>query len=99
MFWDCLIDWALPGLTTVVQALAEAGATSASMAQYNAALIHALKRGLTWPQKSSIYRNLMKGSAGWEAAAGAMAPAILALGVTTCLYGEMNALAQGQCVP
>jgi RHS repeat-associated protein len=93
MFRDCLTDWLLPGLSNAIQGLMEAFANSAS------ALLHALSRGLTYPQKSSIFRDIIKNSRWWTTISGAAGPAVFTAGVWYCLGKEMNALAHGECRP
>jgi RHS repeat-associated protein len=99
MFFNCLRDWLLPGWSTAGQALTEAFITSASIYEFNVALAHALKQGLIYPQKSSIFRELLKNSTWWRALIEAAAPAWFTAGVVTCLSKEMNALGKGECVP
>jgi len=99
MFRDCLTDWLLPGLSNAIQGLMEAFANSASIYQFNAALLHALSRGLTYPQKSSIFRDLIKNSRWWTTISEAAGPAVFTAGVWYCLGKEMNALAHGECRP
>jgi RHS repeat-associated protein len=99
MFRDCLTDWVLPGLSNAIQGLMEAFANSASIYEFNAALLHSLSRGLTYPQKSSNFRDLIKNSRWWTTISEAAGPAVFTAGVWYCLGKEMNALAHGECRP
>jgi hypothetical protein len=75
----------------------EAFTNSASIYEFNGALLHALSRGLTYPQKSSIFRDLIKNSTWWTTISEAAGPAVFTAGVWDCLGKEMNALAHGGC--
>jgi RHS repeat-associated protein len=99
MFRDCLTDWLLPGLSNAMQGLMEAFANRASISEFNAALMHALSRGLTYPQKSSIFRDLIKNSTWWTTISEAAGPAVFTAGVRYCLGKEMSALTGGECTP
>jgi RHS repeat-associated protein len=99
LFVDCLTDWILPGLSTAIQSAIEAGSFRAAARGFNAALAHAFERGLTRPQQSSIFRDLMARSAWARWGMEAAGPAIFTAGVWTCLVQEMMALHRGECCP
>jgi hypothetical protein len=99
MFMDCLTDWLLPGLSTAIQAGLEAGSYLAAVREFNAALAHALKRGLTTPQNSSIIRDILANRTWARWMMEAAGPFTFMAGVWYCFGQEMYAMNQGQCRP
>ena len=98
IFFDCVLDGLLPGVSTVVQGLL-GGADITLIMYYNQALQHAAERGLTYPQKSSIFRDLLGTSALAQYLRNAIAPIILDYYVMKCLNEEYQAYKTGRCTP
>jgi RHS repeat-associated protein len=100
IFWNCLTDWVLPGWNTIAQDIASAGSTARAITLYNEALVHAAARGLTFPQRSTIWQALMNASRGWLEIAGQTVPlAFIDAGIAKCLAVEINAAMNGKCRP
>jgi len=101
VFADCLRDWVLPGWSTAAEELARAGAAGGSIRAYNAALAHAARRGLTYPQKSSIVRSLFAQSQSLAKLAGGPILALINIniGIVRCLWLEVSEGVAGNCTP
>jgi hypothetical protein len=99
LFINCLTDWLLPGLSTALQGALEAGSFAAAAREFNAALAHALERGLTSPQSSSIFRDLLARSVWARWMMEAAGPLTFTAGVWYCFGQEMTALNRGECRP
>lgn len=65
---------------------------------FNAAISHAAARGLTYPNKSSIFRGSLKTSSNLGKAAGDyLAPAAIDAGLLHGFIREMIAMSRGEC--
>jgi hypothetical protein len=71
--------------------VAASGATAASAMKFNQALAHSITRGLTYPNKSSIYRGLMSASETFASVAEVLPIFALDAAVIHGIYTELTA--------
>ena len=99
VFFDCVLDGLLPGLSTLVQGALEGGLDLAAVLSFNQALDYAAGRGLSYPYKSSVFREIIERVGIFQGARGFVAPLVLDYYVGKCLVVEYNSYRSGQCVP
>lgn len=99
VFFDCLLNWAVPGWTNAMQAFADGGLEAATIAAYDAALNYAASRGLRYPWKSSVFRELVGVGPWLQGLKIYVVPVVFNLHVYKCLAEEYDSYKKGQCVP
>jgi hypothetical protein len=66
-------------------------------ARFNQALIYAASKGLTYPNKSSVFRAILKGSGKAMKAGDALALASVNIALIDGLIAEINSMDRGEC--
>jgi hypothetical protein len=87
-----------PGTFGAIKDGVEAALVTGQLYYFNAAMSHAAARGLTYPNKSSIFRGLLKNSSNLGKAAGNyLGPAAVDAGLLHGFILEMIAMQHGEC--